>query len=61
MASAPGPGIQYETESKCGSEGKYVRLFVGTQMLGMGVWQMDIVLKILKDGLGDRESVDVCF
>jgi len=37
------------------------RLFAGTRILGMGVWQMDIVLKILKDGLEDRESADVCF
>jgi importin-5 len=37
------------------------RLLAGTRMFGMGGQQMDIVLKVLKDGLEDGESIDVSF
>lgn len=37
------------------------RLLAGTRMFGMGGRQTDIVLKVLKGGLEDRESIDVSF
>jgi importin-5 len=37
------------------------RLLAGTRMFGLGVRQTDIVLKVLKGGLEDRESIDVSF
>jgi hypothetical protein len=37
------------------------RLFARTQVLGMGGWQSDVVVGVLKGGLEDRESVAVSF
>ena len=37
------------------------RLLAGTRMFGMGGQHTDIVLKVLKGGLEDSESIDVSF
>ena len=37
------------------------KLFVRTQVLGMGEWQGDVVVDVLKGGLEDGESVAVSF